>query len=337
VWQHVRNWSASHGNATVIFLPDGDAQDIHAYQGYLRLWLTEVAIGRNRGERGDQVLAFHGGVVLNFAGAEDTPFTRFSRLDADGAAPVANLNLPVTPLLPFQGGRVEVQAAMFQSPSSGLLAGAAEMADALTEASNAPLSWVTATSARLASGLDSLLERADAEPTLAAHWAGADPESSRMLRPGHLIVVNAPPDQIGRLRIAEGRLRADGVTNSGPTSSADYMVFRLECRHERDDWRFPQLDNLIRAAVNAFLNGQLDSYRANRTEAVVYAWNCADLIPADRVRVAMVVAEEIDAAGRAAELAVSLEASRLSAPDDPGLSQVDLPRLLDGEHLLSGS
>jgi len=329
VWHHIQNWFATHDGVTAAFLPDKEDTGIYAQQGYLRLWLTEAVVRKDRTDRGDRVLAFHGGVTLTFGGAMDTSFTRFTRLAGGPAGPGAILNLPVTPLIPFQGGPVRLQAAMYRTPSRGALAGAAEVAGALTEIADAPLSWVAATSTRLDISLERLLADADGEAVLAAQWGGDEPGGGgRMLRSGHLVMVNVPAEQIPGLRIADGRLRADGAVNAEPLSAADYMVLRLECRREREDWRFPQLDALIRAAFEAALNGYQDRYLAIRAQAIVSAWNSADLTPIDRRRVAKVVADEIDNFANQADADVRLDTARLPEPYDPALSQVELPQLL---------
>jgi hypothetical protein len=116
------------------------------------------------------------------------------------------------------------------------------------------------------------------------------------LRPGHLAVVNIPRERLpGPLTIHNGRLHVDSGLHRTLLADADYLLLRVECRSERDDWRFPHLDELIRLAGSAYLEGHTDAYRARRTEAVSRAWNSTDLTPADRKRVAKLVQEEIDA------------------------------------------
>lgn len=328
MWQHIQNWFATHDGVTAAFLPDEEETGIYAQQGYLRLWLTEAVFERSSKDR---VLAFHAGITLAFGGDEDAEFTRLTRLSDRTAGSGTASDLPVTPLIPFQGGPVRVQAAMYRTPGGGALAGAAEVADALTAVPDAPLSWAAATSARLSVGLERLLAGAAGETVLAGHWGDEEPGlGGRMLQSGHLVIVNAPPGQVPAVRIADGRLRAGGTANPVPLSAADYMVLRLECRTERDDWRFPQLDALIRTAAEAALNGYKDTYQSLRVQAIASAWNSADLTPTDRRRVARLVADEIDHFVRAQD-GVRLDTARLPKPDDPALSQVELSQLL-GEH-----
>ena len=144
----------------------------------------------------------------------------------------------------------------------------------------------------------------------------------------------APAQLPGSLQIRDGRLQMD--IGSGPdlVQGIDYLVLRVECRTERDDWRFPELDALVQRAGVAYLEGHEDEYRARRTEAVARAWSSPDLIPNDRKRVARLVAEEIDGVK---ELGVvpgesrSLEQSapqRILAADAPELAGLRLQDLL---------
>jgi len=123
---------------------------------------------------------------------------------------------------------------------------------------------------------------------------------------------------------------------SGPRQLAgtDYLVVRIECRTERDDWRFPELDELIRAAGQSYLSGYLEDFKDRRTEAVSRAWSSPDLTPADRIRVAKLVADEIDAVStlhavpgpdRSLE---DIADERLPAPDAPELAGLTLSDLL---------
>jgi hypothetical protein len=109
-------------------------------------------------------------------------------------------------------------------------------------------------------------------------------------------------------------------------------VVRVECREERDDWRFPDLDELVRAAGLAAIEGHEDTFKARRTEAIARAWQSADLTPNDRKRVARLVADEIDDAKRLGAVPSTQQgldiAHRLLAPDAPELAQLRLEDLL---------
>jgi hypothetical protein len=88
------------------------------------------------------------------------------------------------------------------------------------------------------------------------------------------------------------------------------------------------------AAGEAFILGQQDTYAARRTEAIARAWNSADLIPADRKRVALLVKEELDGLGQLGAVPGPertldvVAAQRLASPDDDRLVGLKLDHLL---------
>ena len=138
----------------------------------------------------------------------------------------------------------------------------------------------------------------------------------------------------GRPGLSNGSLCLDAGHGPEQLVDADYLVLRIECRTLRDDWRFPELDALIRAAGSAYINGYLDESNDRRTDAIARAWNSPDLIPADRIRVAKLLADEIDSArqlhavpGPDRSLGVIAPQS-LPARDAPELKELTLGSLL---------
>jgi hypothetical protein len=57
----------------------------------------------------------HGGASLAFLGAQPTTFTTFTRPPESWCSPGARLDFPITPLLPFNGGTVEIEAALYEA------------------------------------------------------------------------------------------------------------------------------------------------------------------------------------------------------------------------------
>jgi hypothetical protein len=206
----------------------------------------------------------------------------------------------------------------------------------LAELLGPPLSMAARIADKVSDGLDAVLTASGDDPVLAVHWSMVSPEGGgNALRPGYLVVVNAAPGQLpGALLMADGRLHVEDRAGRRQPTGVDFLALRVECRAERDDWRFPELDELIRLAGDAHLQGLSDAFRARRTEAVARAWNSTDLTPTDRKRVAKLVAEEIDAVrelgagpGPAHSLG-AVAAARLVAPDAPELTELRLDDLL---------
>ncbi len=337
MWNRVSGWFVQNAEQlTVEFFADPGQEPLRAYGGYVRLWLAEGFLAKRVTWGNTHFPALHGGLALKFLGNEPTPFTTFVRPEGTWETPSAQLGFPVTALLPFQGGTVEAEAALYKASSAGPLATAVQMIGSLTALLGPPLSVAAAIADKVSDGLDAVLAATGDQPVLAVHWSmtsaggGANP-----LRSGHLAVVGAPRDKLkGTLSIRGGRLHAD--KGDGPTmlTGVDFLVLGVECRTERDDWRFPELDELIRLAGAAYLEGHLDTYKARRTEAVTRAWNSTDLIPNDRKRVAILVAEEIDSVAQLGAVrgpggTLGLIARhRLATSDAPELASLRLNDLL---------
>ncbi|WP_066368139.1 hypothetical protein [Herbidospora mongoliensis] len=132
------------------------------------------------------------------------------------------------------------------------------------------------------------------------------------------MVVNAPDAAVefsgGRLRTAPGQ---------------DFLVLRLECRTERDDWRFPDLVEIVRRSAEAFFQyGDGQAFRDLRTDAVSRAWNSPDLTPLDRKRVGKAVMQEVDDVLTLGIVPDVIGFDRILPADDPGLATLNLRDLL---------
>jgi hypothetical protein len=338
MWSRVRSWfdqNADH--LTVRFIPDAQATPVQPYAGYLRLWLAEGFLAQQRSWGATHFPALHGGVSLSFVGAEPTTFTTFARPPQAWTTPGARLDFPISPLVPFNGGTVEVEAALYQATVQGPLGVAADLLGSLAPLMGPPLSVAAAIADRVSDGLDRVLDATGNQPVLGLHWTMISPGGGgNVLRPGHLVLMGNPESRLtGTLVISDGRVRLQSPQGGAelPTG-VDYLVLRVECRPDRDDWRLPEIDTLIREAGEAFLRGQQDTFASRRTEAIARAWNCRDLTPADQKRVALLVSDELDdlkqlgavpGPDRALE---SIAPQRLPAADDERVAGLTLDRLL---------
>src|SRR4051794_8750152 len=126
MWQQIKSVCVADAkHITLAFVPDADAPPLSPDSGYLRVWLVEGYLAKARTWGNDHFPALHGGAALTFAGQSATPFSRFSRAPEAITAPGAQLNHPLTPSLPYEGGIVEVEAALFRTTTDGPLAAAA--------------------------------------------------------------------------------------------------------------------------------------------------------------------------------------------------------------------
>jgi hypothetical protein len=335
VWNRITRWfSAEAEQVTVRFIEDPGGTPIYANTGYLRVFLSQGFLARARNWGNEYFPVLHGGAAVSFLGAT-TPFTTFARPTGSWTTPGAQLDFPLTPLLPFNGGLVEIEAALYEASTGGPLITAAQIVGGLSSLLTPPLSVAAAVVGKLGDSVDKVI--GTEQPVLGLHYTMAAPGGGMNdLRSGSLVVINTPESALhGPLSVGSGGLLLDNGNGAQPLNGVDYLVVRVECRSERPDWRFPELDELIRRAGEAIIRGYTDQYEDLRTDAVARAWNSPDLIPSDRLRVATLVRREIDAArdlravptaDRSLELIAEQE---LPSPDDPELSGLTLRALLE--------
>lgn len=335
-WKRVQGWfEASASKFTVRFLPDPASNALPAQGGYLRLWLAEGFLAQSRSWGAAQFPALHGGVSLTFLGGQ-VAFSGLSRPTESWTVPGAQLDFPMTPLLPFNGGTVEVEAALYKATTNGPLGTAVDLIASLGSLLGPPLATAATIADKVSDGLDAVLTATAAEPVLGVHWTMVSPGGGgNVMQPGHLVVVGAPPATLGGVPVIQnGTLHLDANDERAPMTGFDYLILRVECRTERDDWRLPELDELIRSAGEAFILGQQDTYAARRTETIARAWTSVDLIPADRKRIALLVKEELDGLGQLGAVPGPdrtldvVAAERLASADDDRLVGLKLDQLL---------
>jgi len=337
MWKRVASWFAENSeHVTVRFVADDNAQPVRPYAGYLRLWLAEGFLRRQRSWGADRFPVLHGGASLTFLGSQRSTFTTFGRPPEAWSVPGAQLDFPITALLPFNGGTVEIEAALYEARTDGPLRTAIDLVSGLASLMGPPLATAATIADKLSDGLDTIVSGSGAQPVLALHATMVAPGGGgTALRPGHLVVLATPESELaGTPVVRDGRLRLRTDTAESAPTGLDYLVVRIECRTERDDWRFPELDAAIRAAGEAFIRGHADAYLDLRTDAISRAWTSPDLTASDRRRVALLVAEEMDAL-KGLGIVPGVErglheaaAERLPHADDPRLAGLTLDQLL---------
>lgn len=318
LWTRVQGWFVANAeHVTVAFIADESGAAVQPNRGYLRIRFAEGVLsgGPNWGDKQFPVL--HGCVSLSYQGGAPARFATFGKLP--------ERDRPISMLLPFTGGTVEVEAALYEATADGPLATAVDLVCGLAALTSPPLSVAAGLSDQVSAGLDRVL--AGSEPVLGLHATMVSPNGggSTTLRPGHLVLLGAPQgDLAGSPVIRDGRLHL----GAEPPADVDYLVIRVECLAERDDWRFPELDALIRSAGEALVRNREEAHADRRKDAITRAWNSPDLIPSDRKRLALLVREELDAPPGGDRTIQAIAAQRLPAPDDARLRGLTLAHLL---------
>ena len=285
LWNQVRDWWSSAPEPMIegFFADDGPA--VRAYRGYLRVWLSEMALSHDRRRATDRFPAVQASIRLSFGGSPETVFSTVVRPPRGQEAPAIHRDIPLTALLPFAGGTVDLQVSLLDVAGTDDLRLALDILGEFSSLLTPPLATVAAVATRVANGIgrvDDQLGAGGQRPVLSMQRGlAAGPEG---LLSGYLLGSLATE---GELTVEKGRLR-------GARSPVDYLVLRVETMAERDDWRFPEWDALIGQATAARVLGQGDRFRQLRDEVLSRIVLSADLTPADRKRVAIVVRDELD-------------------------------------------
>jgi hypothetical protein len=145
-------------------------------------------------------------------------------------------------------------------------------------------------------GIESLINDTHGEIHLPFHqvFASSGGGGSNDLRPGYyaVLLANAATFKFEQLSIRGDRLESAGK----PLTGVDHMVFRIEGRAERDDWRFAAIANPLKEAKAAIV--RRDEARATTmlNEAILAAYTSPDLAEGDRMRVINAIKSDFERA-----------------------------------------
>jgi hypothetical protein len=279
--------------------PEGGApQPLKAYEHYLQVTLCEMFLAKRVSWLRTWFPAVHAEVRLPFADRPSVTFSRVVRPADDSLGEGVLLNYELTPLVPFSGGTVEIDAALFGLLAQDNLKAGVALLQTFSGLIAPPLGQALTVATTLATGARDFLARADGDVHLALHQslsseggAGGNP-----LRPGYLAVVLAPEQVVdpARLCVSGDRLhlRAAAAAASQPFTSHDFMLLRIDGRTERDNWRSPELLQARQRAIDALRRGDADAAAEQRGVALAAVLTSYDLTAADQRRLAQAIKRE---------------------------------------------
>jgi hypothetical protein len=285
-----------------------DPAPLRAGQHYFRLWLTEMCLRRDREWFASWHPAVHSVIRLQFSGKPmEVPYVagplQFRGVDSAHLDQVVHLNHPLTALMPFNGGVVEVIAGLLAMRGENYLARFIKVMGDFSELLAVPqLSAALQVAGPLANGLQELLGIGDGQLHLGLHQAftSAGGGGANDLQPGYLVVVLADERQLSpdRLWVLSDRLRVgESLERSQALTGYAYMLFRIEGRVERDDWEgLENIQTPFQGALEALGSSEPQRAEALYKRAMATALQSPDLTRTDRRRVAQALKEEYDAA-----------------------------------------
>ncbi len=283
----------------LLWMPVGPRGEPLEPQGsYLRIWLSDMFLARDRDWFANRYPSVHAGVRLRF-GEEQVTFTTVARPPEEMLGPGVSQNFALTPLLPYHGGTVELSAGLTVLKGTNALAAGLDVLHNFSTLIGPPLSQSLGVAEMVTGGIAKLIDAAQGQValslsnTFAAIGGGAD----NVLTPGHWAIVRATEERVppASLRVLNDRLHVADGENVHPLVGYDYMLLRIEGRIERDDWRFANFEDLINKAKRAHFADDEQGFRVYRGAALAEALTSPDLTQTDRQRVARAIADDLDA------------------------------------------
>lgn len=290
-WAREAPYYVVHDVPSAAVWPVGDTgASCQAGAHYFRVWLAEMRLAQDQSWFTSRHPAVHALVRLRF-GDQDVELPRIAGpmtlpgLDQAHLGAVVHLDHPLTPLLPYNGGVVEVSAGLTALEGSNVLREFVSAVDAVTQVlAQPPLSAALAAVGPVTRAVQTLLGAATGRQHLGVHVAYAGDQAPHALHAGYLAVVRCAATQlpVADLSVQQGVLRYRGA----PLSGVDYMLFRIERMVERDDWdSLASIATPFRDALTALSHGNAMVAEAHVRRAMLEAWTSPDLTRADRTRV----------------------------------------------------
>jgi len=279
---------------------------IHAREHYVRLWLTEMFLAKDRQWFREWHPAVHALVRARHGDQDvDVPYIagpmKLPGLDEAGLGRTLHLNHALTPLMPYGGGSVELAAGLLavkgSSDVSRLIGTLGRFADLLMIPQ---LSSALQVAGPLADSVEGLLSAGSGELDLGLHQTlvSEGGGGANVLREGYFAVIRGSEDDLDpeRLWVVDDRLRrGPSLGANAPLSGFSYMLFRMERRSERDAWSgLTRISEPYRRALTAFEEGDAERGAAYMRQAVFAALDDPSLTWVDGRRIAERLQHELD-------------------------------------------
>ncbi len=311
---------------------------IAAGEGYFRLWLEQMFLKDDREwfrtlyPMVQSFTTFSFGTLPNVEVAQVAGPGRLQDVDAAHLNRMIQLHSALTPLVPFNGGTVMIEAGLIAMGMQGgdLLQRFIDVAGSVSSLIAVPqLSTALSITSTVSKTIDQLLGIGDKQMRLGYQdtFVAKGGGGSNDLRAVYIAAVNAPSGSFAgnSLWVQDGCLSVGpDLRTARPLTGLDYILLRLEIRTERDDWDsltsisgpFNQAFEALKQ-VDANGNPKMADAEILIRTAALAAVTSPDLTSLDRIRVARAIHDRYNAYKDAV---FGLKA--LMAPETPSLADV---------------
>jgi hypothetical protein len=270
--------------------------EAEAGRHYYQLWLREMYLQNDRTWFSTWYPAVHS-LISHAYGSQsiELPYIAGSLnlpgVDKNTLNQSVRLNYPLTPLMPFNGGTVTMEAGLLAMQGDNYLNQAIKVVGDFASLLTLPqVSLALNIAQKVAQSVNELFDASDGKMHLGFRqtFVGKGRDGDK-LGSGYLVVILTPQDQIqkAQLGIVEGRLHV-GTSSVASRLYTDhtYMLFYIECLEERDDWdALSSIQVPFERAIEALGNGDEEGAKSFLSTAITAIRLSSDLTKADRIRV----------------------------------------------------
>jgi hypothetical protein len=287
---------ASAGRCAMTPLPDpeADSDPFVPYDSYFRIWVTEGYLAKRRHLGTSQLPTVHAAVSLRYAGGPEANFAAIAGPKQASQGAGSQTEFALTELLPYAGGTVEVEAGLIALKGDNVILSGLDLLRDIGGLVTPPVSAVLDVATKVASGVATFVQATQPQIQLGFHrtYASDGGGGANVFAPGYVAVLNTDAGRIqGRsLSAVHGTLCLDGQ----PVTDIDFILLRFEKRHYRDDWRFPNVMDLRRKAINARTAGDGSAYSVFKDSAINTLLTSDDLTPTDQVIASTALSREFE-------------------------------------------
>ena len=239
--------------------------------------------------------AVHCSVKLSFNN-QAANFSAVAKAPEEAKVNGVLLNYKLSELMPFNGGDVEIAAGLLALKGASDLRFAVNLLASFSSLVAPPLGQAIAIADKVTGGIETLIHDTNGEVHLPFHqiFTSAGGGGSNELRPGYyaVLLADAQTFKPEQLSIRADRIELDGK----PLTGVDHMVFRIEGRAERDDWRFAAIAEPLKEARTAIMRQDEARAKTMINEAILAASVSPDLAEADRMRVISAIKADFEKA-----------------------------------------
>jgi len=282
-----------------LYVPLVQEDALRSDRSYLRIFIAEMYLESRFAWFKTWYPAVSVGVQLRFGDQEATIVSRVVKPPEGATKDGVLRNYQILPLTPFNGGTVQVQAALLAMQGADYLGTAIDVLQDFSSLVAPPFGQTLAIAEKVANGLDSIMDATNGNARLPYHdtFVGKGMGGNE-IKPGYLAIIRAEPSDLdpARLSVSDGRLfyAEPGRATPGPFRLADYMLLRIDGPSTRDDYmQLTSIADPYNDFVSALERVDLEAVTLAERSLQAAVLRCADLARFDRPRVWKAIADEI--------------------------------------------